>query len=405
MPTRIESANVARQRGAGIVETMIGILIGLLVILVIYSLVSAAENYRRTTTGISDAQITGLLSQFIMGRDLGNGGNGTMISAPDLVKCTKDEAGNPTSLMRPIPVLVTDSGSGSVSDTFVAMNSAASRVVWPVEFTSDSLPGTDFVVQTPNGFTTPAPSVATPYWVIAIANDASGKCGMYQISGATAADAQGRVTLTHVQASTIAYTAGAPAKLVNLGPQGLATRIQYESWNTALGEVCGLTASATRPCQLTSLDLMTAGATRNPVSSNVVLMKIQYGIDTTATPDGTIDCWTAAVDGSATCPGNYSPATLALAPLDQIERIVAVRVAVVVRSDEPEPKDDSLLAANRPAVVLFNCSLDTDAGCPGRITLPAGNPGSKNIIQDHWRYRVYETVVALRNPLYIETMQ
>ena len=31
------------QRGAGMVETMVGILVGLLVILVIYSLVSAAD--------------------------------------------------------------------------------------------------------------------------------------------------------------------------------------------------------------------------------------------------------------------------------------------------------------------------------------------------------------------------
>ena len=51
------------------VETMIGIVIGLLVILVIYSLLSAAENYRRMTTAASDAQITGLLSQFIMSRE------------------------------------------------------------------------------------------------------------------------------------------------------------------------------------------------------------------------------------------------------------------------------------------------------------------------------------------------
>ena len=45
-----------RQRGFGLVETMIGILIGLLVVLVIYNLFSAAERYKRMTVGTSDAQ-------------------------------------------------------------------------------------------------------------------------------------------------------------------------------------------------------------------------------------------------------------------------------------------------------------------------------------------------------------
>jgi len=73
-----------------------------------------------------------------------------------------------------------------------------------------------------------------------------------------------------------------------------------------------------------------------------------------------------------------------------------------VRSDEPDLKDDTLLAANRPDVILFNCSANTNAGCPGRITLTAGN--GNQIIQDYWRYRVYETVVPLRNSIFIGSM-
>ena len=55
---------------------MVGILIGMIVILVVFNILSVAEGYRRTTVGASDAQITGLLSQFVAGRDAANGGAG-----------------------------------------------------------------------------------------------------------------------------------------------------------------------------------------------------------------------------------------------------------------------------------------------------------------------------------------
>ncbi len=55
----------ARHRGASLVETMVGILIGMIVIAVVYNILSVAEGYKRATVGSSDAQITGLLTQFM----------------------------------------------------------------------------------------------------------------------------------------------------------------------------------------------------------------------------------------------------------------------------------------------------------------------------------------------------
>ena len=51
----------SRHRGASLVETMVGILIGMIVIAVVYNILSVAEGYKRATVGSSDAQITGLL--------------------------------------------------------------------------------------------------------------------------------------------------------------------------------------------------------------------------------------------------------------------------------------------------------------------------------------------------------
>jgi type IV pilus assembly protein PilW len=386
---------------------MVGILIGLLVVLAVYSMLSTAEGYRRTTTGASDAQVSGLLSQFILSRDVGNGGNGVMLAGDDninyLASCAFDEAGNPDRSNRPIPVLITDGGGATISDSIVSFSSGAPRVPWPVNFVEvDSAAGTDFIVQSPNGFTSPLPK-DTPYWVIAAVNDGSGRCGRFRINDVVAGPnvALGEVTLKTTPASTLTYVANI-SKLINLGPVGQATRVRYEAYNSTVGEACGAT-DTTRPCQLYTTDLMTAGAVRNPVTANVVLLKAQYGVDTDATPDGRVDCWTSA-DNTNTCGDgkDYRPASVETFPLADLNRITAIRVAVVVRSDEPDLKNDDLKAANRPDIVLFNCSVNTDVGCPGRIVLPKGNAGQ--IIADHWSYRSYETVIPLRNPIFVGTL-
>jgi Tfp pilus assembly protein PilW len=71
------------QCGAGMIETMVGVLIGLIVVVVIYNLLAVTEGYRRVTEGASDAQITGLVSQLMVGREIANGGNGISVSASD----------------------------------------------------------------------------------------------------------------------------------------------------------------------------------------------------------------------------------------------------------------------------------------------------------------------------------
>ena len=75
MPT---TRPAVRQRGASIIEVMVGLLIGLIVVAVIYNTLIVAEGFRRSTLGVADAQVTGQLSQFIVGRELSNAGNGVM---------------------------------------------------------------------------------------------------------------------------------------------------------------------------------------------------------------------------------------------------------------------------------------------------------------------------------------
>ena len=411
------------------VETMVGMLVGMIVIVVTFNIVSVTEANKRATVGASDAQITGLLSQFMAGRDAGNGGAGITTSAADLIHCTNDESGNPVlgmpvtqldAAVRPIPVLVTAGGAAGESDSFIALSAGAAHVTWPVDFTATSAAGAPITVRSPNGFTVPAPAT-TPYWAIAMANDGSGKCKLVRIVAATAADAQGNVTLTQGGPVTaIPYNVGSPAKLLNLGPVGMATRVRYDidAVNAAMRTTDLLAVPPAAPAPV-------------PVAQNVVLMKVQYGIDPTVLPtgahDGVVNCWTAAVNGSACSNGasnDFSDAAVRNFSLAQLNSILAVRIGIVVRSDEPDlrlltdptnaglsAEARGLLNGTRPQPYLFNCSANTDAACPGRVQVPMGaaaRAGSPTcvpaVICDYWRYRTYEVVVPIRNAIYSATM-
>ena len=134
--TTIIAPRLARgQSGAGLIETMVGILIGLLVVLVVYNMLAVAEGYKRMTTGAADAQITGLISQFLSSQDAGNGGNGYTSGFSDLISCDNSAPGVPYTVnntLKPISVLVTRGALATDSDSFISHQGVSPHVVWPV---------------------------------------------------------------------------------------------------------------------------------------------------------------------------------------------------------------------------------------------------------------------------------
>ena len=299
---------------------MVGILIGMIVIAVVYNILSVAEGYKRATVGASDAQITGLLTQFMASRDISNGGNGIMMStsqmntagAPvpsDLSLCN-DSAGSPLLsglpdtirtldyTVRPIPVIIFDNYHGGPSDSFISLSANAAHVIWPVDVIQPlPVAGAPIIVQSPNGFTVPPPTPAAPYWAVAINNDdavapaARYKCQVIRVIGAVpdpTVPPTGKVTLTQDPALKTGFdlTGGTePPRVLILGPQGLATRVQYRVGNLA-------DPVAERNVLYTTDLLTTNPLVPVPVAQNVVLMKAQYGVD--IDDNGTIDCWTPA---------------------------------------------------------------------------------------------------------------
>jgi type IV pilus assembly protein PilW len=214
--------------------------------------------------------------------------------------------------------------------------------------------GSAYQVQSPTGF-------AKGDMIVAI--DQAGACERTKVTKVSAPDANGVVTITHTGA---AQDFNASSLLFNMGPWDRVQRVRYD---VAAGV-------------LRSLDLVDPNAQPNPLASNIVNLKVQYGVDTN--DDGLLDGWVSAADAP------WRPDDLLKATSKVINQVKAIRIGLIVRSaqfDREITKDYDW--------VLFDCESH-DNTCPGRLTgTIAADPKGGG-----YRYRIYETVVPLRNELW-----
>jgi len=340
----------ARQRGISLIELMVGLVIGLLAVLVIYQTFAVAEGVKRQTISAGDAQKSGLVAMYLLGAEIGNAGSGIMLNQDDLATCT--DTGDVATTMRPFSVLIEPGADDDTPDSFVVNYSTSRGVVTPSVFMAKTdAGGTTFTVQSPTGFKAGD---------MVVAMTGAGPCERIDVTNVTAPDANGNVVLT--TSAGVANEYLPTMRVVNIGPAASTQRVRYDVANNVVR----------------STDLVTAGATAQPLSSSVMNLKMQYGVDTDG--DNNVDTWTAAT-------GNYAPANVLAYVGADLRRIKAVRIGIIVRSDEFD--------RDAPTFdwTLFECTTQeaADYTCPAALTgtLPA-----------NYRYRVYETIVPLRNPMW-----
>ncbi|HEV8259053.1 MAG TPA: PilW family protein [Casimicrobiaceae bacterium] len=396
-------------RGFGLIEIMVGVVIGLIAVLVIFQVYAVAEGFKRNTTAAGEAQQNGLFSTFMLGLELGNGGAAMATAAKDLASCV--DTGNIATTFRPIPVLITDGGGNASPDSFVVTYSMATTLTstamfnGPIPFlnpTGNPLapvtpggtyqPGDPYQIQSPGGFHVGdlIVGIATPGAPNSLC--ASSKVLAVSPPGSIAVDINGdptsvsNVTITHT-GTAISFTGdGRPglSTLFNMGPADRAQKIRYSVNNGVLYSTPLLDSNGA-PAAL-------AG---NPLASNIVNMKVEYGIDSNLDPKRLLDTW---VQASA---AGWDPATLLAAPITTINQIKAVRIGIIVQSEQFDKNLAGFTGGDYVNGdynwVLFDCADANKANCPGRLTgsvpatvSPAGN----------WRFRKYETVIPLRNEIW-----
>jgi type IV pilus assembly protein PilW len=330
------------QHGFSLVEILVGIVIGLIAVLVIYQIFAAAEGIKRNTTGTGDAQQNGLLSSFMLSIELANASNGIAVAAKDLMTCPA--TADPATSFRPIPILITDHGASS--DEFVTYYSQSNSGIVLAPFTLPAAPGDPFVVRSPMGF---------KVGDIVVAVSEGGSCAATQVSGITLPDGDGKVTITPASAPT--FTLGGGAYLVNMGPSGGQQRVRYD-----------VSSGVLRSTSLWDANGQAAGGpTPSPIASNVVMMKLQYGI---------VDAFNVFSWVNAT--GPWDAASVLAANAATLRQIQSVRIGIVVRGEQYDPD-----------VPAYTWQLFCNPG-----------PCVTGVLPAKFRYRTYETAVPLRNPVW-----
>jgi len=371
------------QSGFTLIELMVGIVIGLLTTLAVTQVMVRAEGYKRTTTSGADAQINGALALATLQRAIMPAGYG-FAAVPASLGCPLSAnfngaaiAGFPANLA---PLVITQ-GAGGAADSIRVLASGKSSYSLPIPVTAPGYVPTDpalnagFLVSSVRSVQGPA--------VDASGNPLSGGDLMVALTDATVACEVFRVSANPGVNPVVARSddlkwnaAGFPTRtytdgsyLINMGP--------FIDQTYSIG-------TATSSLQMTALNVA-ADSTPSYVGPteifpNIVNFKAIYGKDTNA--DSVVDTW-----------DNATPTTNA-----GWRQVLAVRLAIVARSDQYEKEEVTL--ANPvwdvgTAVAVVGTSACGTSQC---LTLKVDFAYATD--WKHYRYKIFDTVVPLRNMLW-----
>lgn len=348
---------------------MVGLAIGMLAMLVIMQVFTVFEAQKRTTTGAGDAQTNGNLALYLVARDLKQAGFALM----------------PTAL----PAVLSPFGCANLTVDGVADGSVPNRI-FPVAIANNAANGSDTLRVSygdsdlganPMQILNVGPTATLP-----TANDAQVGDSFGCAAGSrTLVLSQDGLTCSLSTASAVVAAAGGVPAYVSLVD---ATAVAGGANLACLGNWNEITYSASNG------NMQQNG---NPILSGIVNLQAQYGISAAGLGNTSPDFNTVAEWKEAT--GSWAAPSAS----DRL-RIKAIRVAVIARNAKKQMKDPATNACNTTAA----CS-SLVAAAPTGLCAWAGSASSPapavdlSVGDPDWacyRYRVFETVIPLRNVIW-----
>lgn len=366
----------AQQAGFSLVELLVAMLIGLITVVVVAQVMLMTESRKRTATSGSDANVTDSMALFTIERDARNAGFG-MGGAAALGCPIRAKFGNNTTITYTLaPVIITQGDSGA-PDTISFAASAKDGVPLPVTVTVDHpQTATNFFVQSDLGINQGDIMIAVP------PPGSTDWCSVFQVTndtstGGSGGGGQGQNQVLHTAGLSPWNQAGGQTIFPDAGyPQG-STLINMGAMSMRAYSI------ANNSLRLTWLDTTDGTNKTRDLYPDVIQLQAEYGLDDLSTPAIQITSWTTT-----------TPTTPA-----QWQAVKAIRLAVVARSNVYEKtvvthagsgSTFSECRASHPRAVCW-------AGGPIN-QLNANNPGTDD--WQHYRYRVYENVIPLRNVIW-----
>ena len=368
------------QRGFSLVELLVAVVIGMVLTVIISGLMVRSEAGRRALTNVNDVSMNGAFLSFTLDRTLRSAGSGYSQNWRIAYGCRVLAARSGTQVLprtaafpapfasvpqtvRLAPVIIhAGIGTGS-SDVLAVMTgaSALGELASPVlnsSITNTSLriPATvglrsnDLVLVLKDQTNCMVQQVTSPFL--------GGATQDLNFGGTYAASAIASINLTSMQVGGDAF----------LAPVGNL------SGNQPSFQLLGLGANAV----LSSFDMLRldGGTAATPIADGVLDMRARYGIDTN--DDDRVDTWVSPATAPWTAAALSDGSNTAR---DNLARILAVRVGLILRNNTPERN-----AVSPSSLVLFG-DLDTSLRVTRTITAA----------EQLQRLRTLEFTVPLRN--------
>ncbi len=349
------------QKGFSLIELMIGVALALVALLALTAILAGFNQQKKATVSTSDAQVAGGVAAFMIERDLRRAGYG--INSEPLLNCSlhlKDTSGGPVP-MQLQPVAITAGATDQISIVYgVARHGWYYATLTPP--TGTNFPGdqSDLTVDNVYGFKVGDLIAIGQSGVDPDANGVN-DCSLREV---TAIDpfafrlSHAGGTYNTTGGEGIPYTKG--ARIYNLG---LAA-------NAELPEVITYAINANNELTMTSRQ---TGFQPVAIGENIVMLRAWYCKDTVNAIPSTINTC------DQTLPLNVAA----------WRQVIAVRFAVVSRS--PNRENTAISDATLP--------LWPDMTLPSGPVL-AGPTLALTAEQQHYRYRVYGTLVPIRNMIW-----
>ena len=335
------------QAGFTLVEILVGLAIGMLATIVIMQVLSVFETQKRVTTGTAEAQTNGNIALYEIGRELQLAGYALVPVANSPLECvgTTFGATGKTGLS---PVSITE---GAVSDSITIRYGTAPMGGIPTKIT-DPLAGNVATVRSNFGCSNKDN--------VLIMNGSI--CAMTTASSVSAAGVSPR---TIELADNTAIAAGAAIQDADIACVGRWNEITYSVNNGNLER------------------------DSSAIVAGIVNIQAQYGISLAAN-DNKVAQWVNAT-------GTW------FAPTEtDRNRIKAIRIAVVARNEKMEATNVTDACSSTSAAAPTGlCAWDaTSASAPIASDAPTIDLSAADANWQKYRYRVFETIIPLRNVIW-----
>lgn len=389
MPVTAHEPTAIAQRGFTLVEMMVAATIGLIAALLMAQIALFYDAQKRGNSGSAEAQNTGAIAMSTIESDIRQGGYG--LASLSTLACTLQSSrafnGRPYA---PVTIIPDQTAANSPNNPLgIPPGDAGSDIVAVMygntATTAEGVPISGVTGTTIYSFGRNVTGFNVGDFVLV------GQAGQNCTVGQVTAVANPSITIDHSSAGAT-YTANS-ANVFNVGPDGMTMRV-YAIRGGAL-TVCDFWANN---CAA-DLSTMTPADRANlwvPIASNVVGLRAQYGWDTTAAADMRVDayCRSRLSAAASVCP---DPDTGAPIPSTacELSRLVTLRLALVLRSAEIATDGTNV----SPATITLWPSVSPDAA--GVSVAPATNAPVFDVPSQRYRYKVFQTIVPIRNVIWL----